>query len=722
MKNKMNKMMNVMWLMLLMAFGAIAAQAQGFDDPKVFDANFYMGKYPDICAAFQGDAARAKEHWLNNGIREGRQGSPAFDAKYYLNAYPDLQQAFGQNYDQAIWHWFAWGNNEGRRGSREFDSSFYLANNPDVNAYCQSGRTCAIQHWLSNGISEKRTGAADYDYPANQVASCAPLRWVNGTPIPVGTASGGEQFGRNLYVCRANYQGGVHPGKVYENTCYIGWGGREVGITSFEVLTGSGSWGPARSNYDGAFAGGEENGQSLLLCRANIDGIMNPGKVVAGNCNFGWFGQEIVAANFEVFYPSMAAPTAPRVAPPPPLSVLNYNVMMLAYGGEGHAKATRAALIPQAIKKYQPGWDVVVFEEAFDGNQATLQSGMVAAGYPHSTPVVTGASPSNGGVYIQSRWPIEHYEQIVYNQGVGADFLASKGAMYARINKNGRIYHIFGTHLQADRGETEAKVRRDQMRELAQFIRRVAGGAAERGEPVIVSGDMNFCIEQDNAEFQYMLTNLNATFPGQRPGDWTFDPSANSVAKYRYAGSKAEWLDYVTPSRIGVMPTEVDYRVVKLKSISPFAMGGISHTDLSDHYALSAVYGFGVGSVAATIPTAPTTVKYTVTVRTGTDSGAGTSANLYLTIYGPGGGVGYFHLNPTSSFTNGQVVTLEFSAADIGNVTQIKLQSDGSSPANSWLDGSAWQCASVTISKDGATYNVPVNNWIYGGTYTFNVR
>jgi hypothetical protein len=83
----------------------------------VFDAFFYVNSYQDLKKAFGTDRAAAKRHWLNNGIREGRQASPDFSPKCYLNRYSDLQNAFGTtNYSRALDHYLNNGINEKRNG------------------------------------------------------------------------------------------------------------------------------------------------------------------------------------------------------------------------------------------------------------------------------------------------------------------------------------------------------------------------------------------------------------------------------------------------------------------------------------------------------------------------------------------------------------------------------------------------------------------------------
>jgi hypothetical protein len=139
---------------------------------------------------------------------------------------------------------------------------------------------------------------------AAPVAAGGRISWVaasNGQ-IPAGAIVGGQESGRNLAVCRANYNNGVHPGKVVASNCNIGWGGKEVTIPNYEVAVGAVTW-VAASNGQipaGAVIGGQESGRNLAVCRANFNNGVHPGKVVASNCNIGWGGKEVTIPNYEV--------------------------------------------------------------------------------------------------------------------------------------------------------------------------------------------------------------------------------------------------------------------------------------------------------------------------------------------------------------------------------------------------------------------------------------
>lgn len=145
----------------------------------------------------------------------------------------------------------------------------------------------------------------------------AQLDWVpfNGE-IPDNVVIGGVENHINLPVCRANYKGAKHPGKVFANACNIGYGGAEKVIKDFEILVNNGvveldwlkSTGPNLPEH--AIKGGTENGLALYIGRAIHKGGTHPGKIFkAGNyiCNIGYGGKEITYETFEVLVETHSA-------------------------------------------------------------------------------------------------------------------------------------------------------------------------------------------------------------------------------------------------------------------------------------------------------------------------------------------------------------------------------------------------------------------------------
>ncbi|MBR6535462.1 MAG: RICIN domain-containing protein [Clostridia bacterium] len=80
----------------------------------VFNATYYASKYADLKAAFGTDATKLYNHFISNGIKEGRQASPMFSVDYYLKNNADLKAAFGSNRENAFNHFVSHGINEPR--------------------------------------------------------------------------------------------------------------------------------------------------------------------------------------------------------------------------------------------------------------------------------------------------------------------------------------------------------------------------------------------------------------------------------------------------------------------------------------------------------------------------------------------------------------------------------------------------------------------------------
>lgn len=82
---------------------------------SVFDADYYAAAHPDLKALTGSDVALLR-HFLDKGMREGRQACESFDPKAYRDLYPDLEQAFGKDLTMYYLHFILHGRSEGRRG------------------------------------------------------------------------------------------------------------------------------------------------------------------------------------------------------------------------------------------------------------------------------------------------------------------------------------------------------------------------------------------------------------------------------------------------------------------------------------------------------------------------------------------------------------------------------------------------------------------------------
>lgn len=79
---------------------AITYEAESFKFPTevknvLFDAQYYYANNADLQSAFGQDEAALFNHFVNNGIGEGRRGNNLFSADEYINQNSDIKAAFG---------------------------------------------------------------------------------------------------------------------------------------------------------------------------------------------------------------------------------------------------------------------------------------------------------------------------------------------------------------------------------------------------------------------------------------------------------------------------------------------------------------------------------------------------------------------------------------------------------------------------------------------------
>jgi len=86
-----------------------------------------------------------------------------YDAVYnyqdYLRLNPDLADAFGTNQKALFEHFVSNGMKEGRQGSAEFNLDTYKANNPDLVAAFGNDNVKYYEHYISTGKAEGRIAA-----------------------------------------------------------------------------------------------------------------------------------------------------------------------------------------------------------------------------------------------------------------------------------------------------------------------------------------------------------------------------------------------------------------------------------------------------------------------------------------------------------------------------------------------------------------------------------
>lgn len=91
---------------------------RGTDYSKVYDFAYYINRYPDMRVLYGNNPSGALQHFVSNGMAEGRQGCENFNPIAYKNNYADLRNAFGNDWKQYYMHFINYGYAEGRNARR----------------------------------------------------------------------------------------------------------------------------------------------------------------------------------------------------------------------------------------------------------------------------------------------------------------------------------------------------------------------------------------------------------------------------------------------------------------------------------------------------------------------------------------------------------------------------------------------------------------------------
>jgi len=286
-------------------------------------------------------------------------------------------------------------------------------------------------------------------------------------------------------------------------------------------------------------------------------------------------------------------------------TLVQYNIMDRPFWVGQEGQRERVCRIPQALAHdiaSREHVDVIVFNESFSGGCVRglrLTDLLASYGWRYFLPRVSAWwKPSNGGIFIASKWPIVASRNLVYMACRASDCLAAKGVQYARVEKTvdgrSKLYHVFGTHMQAYGGEPAAAVRRQQARDMAEFVKQQA---IPTTEPVLLAGDFN-TRGPGSPIFQELIDILRVSMPaivGDRRGTMDVDNTLFSRGPW--------WVDYVLSSSVHQRPTKASLEALALKPtgefaicvaapLQPYYVGPYASTctkilrvrDLSDHY------------------------------------------------------------------------------------------------------------------------------------------
>ena len=263
--------------------------------------------------------------------------------------------------------------------------------------------------------------------------------------------------------------------------------------------------------------------------------------------------------------------------------------------------------IDQIAPKMHP-YDIVVFSEAFDDDLRTRLIDSMKIKFPHFTCILghygnciegDKAVCQDGGVIIFSKYPIIEQDQKIYyrsdcDYGLGlndileryqrqecwgSDCQAKKGVLYAKINKHGSNYHVFGTHTQASYS-SDNKYRRARELQFSALNTFINGKSISSSEPIIIAGDLNVDKLAAPDEYIRMLEIFNTIYPNQIGENYTYNPTNNCLAE----GKRVEYLDYILYKRNHKLPINSTIETILLKAELPYIRNNNQCNALSDHY------------------------------------------------------------------------------------------------------------------------------------------
>ena len=152
----------------------------GVDYSAVYDYQYYVNKYADIKTAYGYDDLAVLQHFVNYGMKEGRQAKSSFDVNSYRLQYADLRGAYGNDLKSYYTHYINYGRKEGRVATgcttlqggttvyrsvnyaAVYDFSYYVANNPDVYRAYGNDDVAVLQHFVNHGMQEGRRACAGF--------------------------------------------------------------------------------------------------------------------------------------------------------------------------------------------------------------------------------------------------------------------------------------------------------------------------------------------------------------------------------------------------------------------------------------------------------------------------------------------------------------------------------------------------------------------------------
>ena len=132
----------------------------------------------------------------------------------------------------------------------------------------------------------------------------------------------------------------------------------------------------------------------------------------------------------------------------------------------------RANELADAILKDQKGPNVICLQETFNEDAIEILCMRLKVKYPyiiHS--IAPHISGFNSGLMLLSQFPIEELTYRRFDNSLGEEGLATKGALGVRLKLDNEKYvHIYNVHTQGLPGHKRAKIRLKQLHQVVNWI------------------------------------------------------------------------------------------------------------------------------------------------------------------------------------------------------------------------------------------------------------
>ncbi|WP_169739236.1 endonuclease/exonuclease/phosphatase family protein [Dyadobacter crusticola] len=269
-------------------------------------------------------------------------------------------------------------------------------------------------------------------------------------------------------------------------------------------------------------------------------------------------------------------------------SVISYNIAGLPQLIS--SAATDRAPSIREIGARLNDFDIVHVQEDFNYNRTLYSENK----HPFRT-ISKGKIPFGDGLNTLSRFPVRDLQRIKWEDCTGADCLTPKGFTFSRVEIARAVFiDFYNVHANAYNHPAAAKARRQNIAQLADYIRRNSAGNA-----VILMGDLNgrYSYNLDNISVLQQELGLQDVWVESQNEGKLPEPLAVTPAKDILSiDNDAETIDkilYRSSAAIQIETTDYEFE----KSLFSTAEG----VPLSDHHPVTARFSWRVNAQSPAI-------------------------------------------------------------------------------------------------------------------------